>query len=522
MITVEKNELNPTPVTLGKHTPLSAGGWALASYIISYAVGGLIFIPLARFLTPTDFGLYTEATVFYGFITVMIQLPLIRALVRSTGDLYRAAQAVLSLSLVAGLLGAVVCALLGFPLSVIYRTNPTIPLAANVIFKQFGYKLEQISTGSELIPIMLIMAVGVLATALAAVPVALLSRELNFRRKLLPDTISLAIGAAVAVVAAILGLGVYTLILYALTRAVSNAVIAWLVVSWRPQMRWAGWREIRPFLPFVVPTGGGELALQARFNMDFAIGGAQIGSSALGIYTLAWDSADKPAKIVNSFFDQVGFASFARIQKNLPRVRQLYFSATRLLASVTIPIFIGVLFLRQDIVTALLGAKWQGTVDPMLPLFLLQALWIIFHPAGELVLALGHGRLYALVNGVSLAGTIVAVIIGAGYGVNGLAWSMLFASGLTSLAWGILVLFFLKPSRAEVWQAATMPLAFTATVLPTIAIMDWLTNLAHLPAIVRLGTAILLAAVIFLIVGWRSLPSLKQDLARLHEKLPVD
>ncbi len=511
-----------TPPVGRNHTPLSAGGWSLASYVISYAVGALIFIPLARFLNPEDFGLYTEASIFYAAVAVMIEMPLIRGLIRSTGDQRQAAQAVLWLSIWLGLGGTVVCALLGFPLSQIYRLNTTIPEAANIAFRLYGQKTVPVATGQELIPIMFLLSLAVLATALGVVPLARLSRDLNFRRKLLPDTISLAVGAGVALVTALLGAGVYSLILYALARALANAGIAWLVAGYRPERRRATWAEMRSFLPFVVPASGGELALQARFNMDFAIGGAQLGSSALGIYTLAWDSADKPAKLVNSFFNQVGFASFARLQKNLPRVRGLYFSATRLLASVTLPLFLSVLFLRQDLVAALLGAKWQNTVDAMFPLFILQALWIIFQPASGLVLALGHSRVFATVNGLSLVFTVAAVIVGAANGILGLAWAMLLASGLTSVSWGGLVLLYIEPTRSEVWQAARIPLIMTLAVLPAVALTDTATNLAHLPAILRLGLTIAVGGAVFVVAGWRCLPSLRQDLARMREALPTD
>ena len=485
----------PSRVAKPTSTPLGAGGWAMASYIISYAIGAVIFIPLARFLNPTDFGLYTEATVYYAGLTVMVELPLIRAIVRATGDPAEAAQTVLGLAVVMGLAGAVLCAALGWPLALIYNSP-------------------------QLIAIMPALSLAVIATALGSIPMALLWRELNFRRKVLPDVISIFIGAGVALVTALAGFGVYSLILYSITRAVANAIVAWLVVDWRPVRRWPSWAAMRTFLPFVGPASGGELALHARFNMDFAIGGAFLGSSGLGIYTLAWDSADKPAKVINSFFDQVGFATFARLQANRERVRRIYLSATRLLASVTLPLFLSVLFVRQDLVNALLGAKWQDVISPMLPLFILQALWIVFHPASGLVLALGHSRVYAAVNTISLIGTVGAVVTGAMLGVTGLAWAMTISSGLTSLAWGGLALLYLRPPRSELWQTISLPLALTLSTLSTVALTDGITNAVHLPALLRLLLTVGAGGLVFAAVGWRCWPALQQDLARLREALP--
>lgn len=493
-------------------SPFSAGGWAVTTYIITYALDALLFLPLNRLLKPATVGLYTEAVLVYAGVILIVQLSLVRALVRTPGDRPELAKATLWLSIIVGLGGGLLCGLAGLPIALFFNN-------------------------SLLVVLLWLLAPGVLMAALGTVPIALLSRELDFRRRLLPETISVGIAAIVGLGAAIVGLGVYSLIIYSVLRVTVNTTVAWWIVWDRAEvlaikealasqgllnfMRRPS-RAVRMLLGFGVPAAGGELGLYTRFNIDYAIAGRQLGDDALGIYSYAWKTTDRPSRLINSFFDEVGYATFARLQAERDRLTEVFLSATRLFMVIAIPIFLGALFVRTELVAVLFSKDWQGVAEPLLPLFILQGLWLVFHPSTVLLLALGHSRVYAWVNGVALVGTGVAVLIGSGNGVMGVAWAMLLSSGLTSLTWGVLAYYYLRPTLAQLWRAIQLPLLVAVTTLPAIGLTSWLTATAKLPTIVRLAAALLVALVVFGLVVWRVWPALRTDLARLREKLPTE
>lgn len=501
----------------GRHTPLSAGGWSIVTFAISYAIGFLYIIPLVRLdLLPSDaLGLYAIATVVSSALTLMIELSLIRALVRTEGDRSEVAQATFWLSIWVGIGGAVVCALAGLPMIWIYN-NDSLPL------------------------VMLALAPSIFATAIGVVPHAILSRELDFKRKLLPETISVAGAAVLALVVGFLHLGVYILITYSVVRAILNAAIAWWIVPWRPTRKTPSRQLVKQLLSFGVPSSGGELTLYARYNVDYAIGGARMGEDLIGGYYLAWQAVERPARLINAFFDLVGYSTFARLQAHRDRLIEVFISATRLLAALTLPLFLGVIFVRQEIVNVLFGERHLDIIEPLLPLLVLQALWIIFHPSAGLILALGKSRMYAIVNVVSLVITIGMIIlatsnstttlytpsgevigeVGAAGTSAGLAWAMLAAAGTTSVVWGVLAWYYLRPSMAQLWYFIKVPLLLTVTTLPAIFLAQYLTMQADLPAIVRLLAAFVAGGVVFLGVGWLCRKGILQDIARLRERLP--
>ena len=494
-----------------QQSPFSAGGWATLTYIITYALDALLFFPLAWFLEDSAFGLYAEATLIYAGLVLVVQINLIRALVRTPGDRAELAVATFWLSLVFGLAGALVCALAGLPMAFLYNT--------------------------ELLLILGLMAPGVLAAGLSAVPLALLSRELDFRRRMLPETVSVGVAAVLGLGAAALHAGVYSLIIYAVSRTTLSAIIAWWVVwnkdevkRMKAEIRKQGFLSfilhpsslIPQLLGFGVPATGGELALYARFNVDYAIGGLSLGEAALGTYSLAWKVSDRASRLINVFFDEVGYATFARLQAQRERLVQVFLSATRLFMVIAVPIFFGALLVRGELVAGLLGTRRLGMVEPLLPLFILQALWLVFHPSQQLLLALGHSRLYAWLNGLSLVLTALAVFIGTTWGIVGIAWAMLAVNGSVSLLWGGLALYFLRPGPALIWQTLQLPLLFAVTTLPAIALTNWLAGVAKMPSLVRFGAALLVAIIVFALVAWRTWPALRGDIALLRQSLPEE
>lgn len=480
-----------------RHTPLSAGGWSTASFAISQGVASLLYLPLARLLSAQDFGLITEAQLVSVGLTLLVDASLVRALIRLPDRRDDLALATLWLSVIAGIVAAGLCALAGLPLAAVFD-EPHLRL------------------------ILPLLAPAVFATALGAVPFALLARDLDFRRKTLPETVSLGLGGLAALGAALLGAGVYSLVVYAVTRAVLATVVAWWVVRWRPVRARPHGPTMRRILTFGLPASGGDLALYARLNTDYALTGRRLGADALGVYTLAWSAAAAPAAVITSFFGSVSYATFSRLQRDRDRMRAVYLSMTRLIAVIALPLFVSAVFLREDVIRVLYGEKWLAMFGPLLPLFLLQGVREVCRPGASLTLATGHSRLYALCGAAMLPLTVVAVLVGTRSGITGVAWAMLIAVGGASLVWPAIALAVLRPRPSELWRTASVPLLLVVATAPTVALSHAALSATAVPAVVRLAASIVAGLGAFAAAGWFCRRSLRVDIARLRASLPED
>ncbi len=397
------------------HNPITAGGWSGVSFIIGNAIGGLVYIPLARLLSPGDFGLYAEANLIFLAMVMLAEGNVGQALIQLRGDEHALARAALWMAAVFGLLGTALCAAAAWPLARFFD-DP------------------------ELTGLLLLMAPGVLLSALGAVPHALLQRDLDFRRKTLPETAAVAVGGLGALAAALAGLGVYSFAAQTVLAPAVSTALAWWV--WRGSL--GGWRAegagIRQLTRLWAAISAGDLAIYARLNTDYTFTGRLLGKDALGVYSVAWSTSAGPLLFITAFTARVGYAVFARLQDQRERLRDVFLAAERVIATAAIPLFLAAIVVTPDLVNVTLGAKWQAAASPVAALFVLQMVRAICGPGASLVLATGHSRLYATVGVAMLPLTVIAVLIGTRAGVPGVSAAMVVAVGGASAVYLALAL----------------------------------------------------------------------------------
>ena len=99
--------------------------------------------------------------------------------------------------------------------------------------------------------------------------------------------LSQAAGIAVAITAAALGARYWALVAMAATSAATNAVVVWVVCSWRPGLprRRMG---VRPLLAFGVNLSLSNVLAFVPRNVDKLLLGAVWGAGPLGLYSKAF------------------------------------------------------------------------------------------------------------------------------------------------------------------------------------------------------------------------------------------
>lgn len=471
--------------------PLTAGGWSGLSFIAANVIGGLLYIPLARRLTPAEFGLFAEANLLFLALTLLAEGAVVQVLVQMRGDPDRLARAALWMGTALGLLGTVLC-LLGAPLMAAIYDDP------------------------ELVPLLALMAPGIVLAGIGAVPHARLARELDFRRKTLPETLSVAAGGTAALAAAFAGLGAYSLGLMAVAQPAVSTITAWWVARRRPRWSPPSRHDLRRVARLWAGVAAGDAALYARLNTDYALTGRLLGADALGLYSVAWATSAGPLLFITAFTGRVSLAVFSRLQHDSPRLRRVFLSAVRVIAAAAIPVFLAAVVLTPELVVVLLGRRWQAAVVPAAVLFGLQLVRTLAGPGASLVLALGHGRLYALLGLAALPATVLAVLVGTQGGVTGVAVAMLLAVGGTSTAY-LVIGWRLVGAGPRDATAALWPGVVAALVtVPLVAAVRWAALAAGWPAPARLALALAVGLAALTVAAWRLWPGLRADLARLR------
>jgi PST family polysaccharide transporter len=313
-------------------------------------------------------------------------------------------------------------------------------------------------------------------TAAGGVQLALMHRDLDFRRRLVPDAGSAILGAAVTVVLAATGAGPVALVIGLLCTAVTQPLLG-AAVGVRPRPGWdrAAAREAAGWLAVVGP---GAVVAILLVNVDYLAIGHVLGPATVGVYSLAFRVAWVPYIMVAIVLAAVMFPLCAKLVRagrvgELPGVAARF---TRATVVVTGGLYVLAALLADHVV--LLGARWAPAA-PVLIVLCCYGLGIsVLQIWYQVVKAAGHARRYLALEVAHLVVLVAAVVIAVPHGMVAVAIAQAAAAwlvvGLTWCTMSRLALTFpareLARTAAVVLGAAILCVGAAALVSPTTAL----------------------------------------------------
>ena len=302
----------------------------------------------------------------------------------------------------------------------------------------FGAPIAAAYYGQPIVADLLqVQALMFLATPFIALPEVMMSRALDFRRQAFVNLFAALAGASTALACALAGYGVWTLVYAPIalfwTRAIGLTVVARLLV-W-PSFDFRGCGQIIGFGSAVLFS---QLFWLVQSQSDIFIAGARFEPHALGLYAEALFLAQIfMAKFVPPL-NEVAFPAYARIKHDRAAVRWSFLKTVRLVMLVAAPFYCGLAVTASPMVETVFGTKWLGMV-PYIQIIalalMLMTVQILFAP---LTNALGKPSVSMF---SALSGAImfpVAFLIGAEWGLIGMAWAWLIAAPLLLLVTALL------------------------------------------------------------------------------------
>ncbi len=364
-------------------------------------------IVLAHFIAPADYGLVVFTGPFLFFLALMTDLGLSSAVVRSETLSGRQVAAAFTITATLGLVAALALGSAAFPIQALLHMR-------------------------GLGPVMAAMSVVVLLSVSSSVPRALLERELRYGRIAAVEAGSVLIAFVSAVVAAMLGAGVWALVLYnLLTQGLQMASFAWSARPFlRLELRWRGLGPLLTFGGWVLATN--VLSFFSR-NSDNLLIGAILGAAAVGIYGLAYQFMMIPLMALTWPSSAVLFATLSRARLDALRVRKTVrgvFSAT---AALAFPAMAYLTFGLAFPMHAVLSQRWAGVAPIVGWLAPLGALQSITSYSGAMLMAGGLARRQFLLSLANTLLTVLAFALTVRFGLPVLVKTYVSVSGLLSL-----------------------------------------------------------------------------------------
>jgi teichuronic acid exporter len=456
-------------VDVGKRA-LSGLKWSAGARLTGQLLNWAVTLVVIRLLAPEDYGLMSMTIVFVAFLGIFSDLGLGLSVIQSRQ---------LDEQLLRRIYGMVLVSHVGL-FALLFAVAPLIA----AFFED-----------PDLVPLVRVMSTQFALSAVAWIPGAMLRRELRFRALSAIELVSFATSALTTLFLALRGGGVWALVLGSLAKVFARIVLLNLVsrVSFKPSFDFRGLGKALSF-------GGLSTLNGVLWNLfsqiDALIIGKIAGKEALGIYTVAMHIASLPLSKVLAVVQPIAFPTFARLQDDLPRVANAVLRAVRAMMLIAFPMFFGLSAVAPELVSVVLGPRWEAARFPLQVLPLVMPIRMI---AGLVSPAVnGIGRIDVVVRNTAYALAVMAAGFGVGslWGVTGvtLAWLVLYPLVMTFNFKRSLPLLML--TRTDILRAMARPLG--AALLMYLMIAAGREALpAGLPEILRLLALIGVGAVTY-------------------------
>lgn len=192
--------------------------------------------------------------------------------------------------------------------------------------------------------------------SLTVVQQSLLKRDLDFRPLAIRLFVSTVSGGVLGVVAAWLGLGVWSLVIQQLASTAIGVAVLWRLSTWRPSFRFSA-RALRDLLPFSAATFGDSLGVYARNRSDALLLGLFFGPVAVGLYRLADRLMNLVLALTTRAISSVALPHFARSRSNKDDLHRAARQCLRASTSMALPAM-AMLIGTAEPLMLLLGPEW--------------------------------------------------------------------------------------------------------------------------------------------------------------------
>jgi len=447
--------------------------WTSAGQIMLESIRVVVSIALARLLAPADFGLVSMGMVVTGFLVVVQYLGTSGVVIQRKELSDRLLSSLFWLNAGFGLLLTAGLMAAADPLSMLFHR-------------------------ADVAPIIRVLGVSFVVTAIGAVPSALLNRRMQF------DVIAkISFTAAIfqgitGIGLAYLGYGPWALVFSTLVSAVVSSAGFWVRTRWMPLLSF-DWQAIKENSHMMLNLTFGNLVSYMVNDADKFIIGRWLGDVSLGYYTMATRFCLYPPNTIVPIVTRVLYPSYSRLQDDNAGMRQLLLRASGGIAFITVPLMTGLLILSSPFVHVVLSNKWEAAIELIVFLAPVGILQSIAAGSNGVMLAKNktHWVLWtAAIKGVS---TILALLAGIPWGIRGVAIAYLMvAIPLSAVNYAVAGRLIGMPFWRPYW-ALRPYFAGAATMGGAILVVRFLLTQMGAPLSIQLITGVVVGAATY---GW--------------------
>lgn len=376
----------------------------------TFFLKGLTFIAsiiLARLLGPTEFGLMGMVSVFITLGITMVNSGLSSSLIRTKnaddGDF-----------------------------TTVFYLNLGISLLVLLVFYFTAPFISQFYAQAILKDIIRVYSLSFLITAFSSVQLAILSKNMQFKRITLINIPGTIFGVVLGISLGYFGYGVWSIVWMYLSTQLINSLSLWFFSSWKPSLLFS-YDKMKYHFGF-----GNKLLLSSMINIVFnniynIVIGKFFTVQSLGFFERARTLNDYPVTILTGVIDKVTYPLLSKIQDEKERIGEIYKQLLQLSFFITAPLMFGAAAIAYPLFGLLLGEKWV----PAAQYFQIICLASMFYPVHafniNILKVYGRSDLFLKLEILKKIILVLGIVVAFQFGVLGLVWSSVITSFISLL-----------------------------------------------------------------------------------------
>ena len=300
-----------------------------------------------------------------------------------------------------------------------------------------------------LCPLLRVQGIVLIFYAFGIIQTTLLRKKMDFQRLSVCNLIGNIVGSIIGICAALIGYGVWSLVIRILTIGFVTSLLLWVIGKWKPFFIFSrnSFKELFGFGGFMLLS---SIVTTISNNVQTLLIGKLFSAKDLGNYNQAHNLRNLGTQSISDVIAQVLYPDFSNNQTNNQLIVDKLNNAVYLISYVVGAVMSLCIILAKPIVLLLFGIKWYDCIVP----FQILCCGGVFLSVQDInyyvIAAKGKSRQLFFFNVAKLGLSIVLMFVG--YFINGLyglLWSMFLLSVIIYLIYSELAIRFLDGKREQ-------------------------------------------------------------------------
>ena len=272
-----------------------------------------------------------------------------------------------------------------------------------------------------------VMGTVLVINAFSVVQTNILQKKFEFKKLATINIIANIAASILAIVLALRGFGVWSLVFRYLSCSLVISIILWITTKWKPMLtfKFKSFRTLGKFGGMVLLA---NLVETIYTEFQGLVIGRAFSAKDLGYYTQAKRLEEIPTLGISSAVNQASFPMYARLQDNKIALSLAVRKYVRALSLLVIPLYFLFILVAEPLITILFTEKWIESVDLFKILCLVGMIYPINTVNTNVIKSLGKGKLYFNLQLCKRVLGIALILFSIRYGLSAMMWSLVITS----------------------------------------------------------------------------------------------